>query len=223
MIKVNLREVLFYHFKDKPRSAVEATVNSLLDVAAAEKYTWADVQRILRGVDAGSGRMDFGAVQRAIFASQRRRLRGLLRRARGGEPVAPPAERPLRVPFRSQSAVHLMELTTRSKFSDQEREIADARRLHAYSGAIASLEDQQQADQLRANVSLLRRPDRVGDRWDRYRALRRTGRSSYVQARNEGRFNAPMDDGLSNKHPHCSSLVTASAGGSSAAALLGAA
>jgi len=221
MVELNCQEALF-EFMQKPRSAAENVVKALLPAAMVQKYTWEDVQKVLDGLESKNGRLNFADVQRAVFASQRRRFQALLRRAKGGKPIAPSAERPPRVGFQSQAAAHLMELGVRSKLTSAEKEICDSRRIHSYGTLIASLEDQQQAHQIRANVQLVRGPGGVEDKWDRYCAMRRVGRSSYVQARNEGRLNPSMDDGLANKHPSCSSLVAASAGGSSAAALLGA-
>lgn len=222
MVEHNCREALFEQLK-KPRSTVESLVNSLLPVAMAQKYTWADVERILQNVPEKDGRLDFSEVQRAIFASQRQRFQVLLRRAKGGKPIAPPVERAPKVPYQSKAAAQLMEVTQQVKFNCQaEKETSDSRRLHSYSASIAGLEDQQQSAQLRANVLLMRGPGSLDDRWDRYCAMRRTGRSSYVKARNQPRFNPSMDEGIANKHPSCSSLMAASAGGSSAAALLGA-
>merc|ERR1712151_1367145 len=97
----------------------------------------------------------------------------------------------------------------------QEEDVNITRRIHSYSTLIGGLEDQAQIDQLRANVLLVRGPGGVNDKWDRYCAMRRTGRSSYVKTRNETRYNPSMDDGMANKHPSCSSLLAASASGSS--------
>merc|ERR1712187_260645 len=114
------------------------------------------------------------------------------------------------------------ELTTRSKHTDMQGEINRGKRLHSYSSLIASLEDQTQTHQVQANTLLVRGPGDVNDKFDRYCAIRRTGRSSYVMARSEPIFNASMDDGLANKHPGCSSLLVASASGSSAACVINA-
>lgn len=223
MVEHNCKEKIYNLFLPRPRNAVEAIVDTIYPVAMSQKCTSEDVQRILKDVvmDA-NGRMHFTMMQEAIFASQRQRLMTLITRAQGGKPIAPSAERPPRVAFQSKSAARLMEITTRKKFNHQEEDVNITRRIHSYSTLIGSLEDQVQIDQLRANVLLCRGPGGVDDKWDRYCAMRRTGRSSYVKARNEGRFNAAMDDGMANKHPSCSSLLAASAGGSSAAALLGA-
>merc|ERR1739848_913022 len=131
-----------------------------------------------------SGRMKFTEMQDTIRTSQRQRLQVLVDRAEGGKPIAPPVERPIRVPYQSQAAATLMEVTQKKKFNEQDSQINYVKRLHSYSTLIATMENQTQADQIRANSLLVRGPGSVGDKWDRYCALRRTGRSSYVTARN---------------------------------------
>merc|ERR1712232_441394 len=103
-----------------------------------------------------------------------------------------------------------------------EQEVAMGRRLHSYATLVAPIEQQNLGQELRGNVMLMRTPGDVKDRWDRYCAVRRTGRPGYVGSRNEGRFNPSLDDGLGNKHPGVSSLLAASASGSSAGAQLAA-
>lgn len=222
MITESLREELFSLFS-KPRSSVQEFVESLIPIAAAQKYTREDVQRIVKPVPVDEkGRMDFNALQKVISVSQRRRLKDMVQRAQHGKPIAPPVERPIRVPYQSKAASTLMEVTRRTKLNSLEEEVNTCKRLHSYSTLVSTLEDQSQTTQVRANVLIVRTPGDVNDRWDRYCATRRVGRSSYVKARNTSRYNLSMDDGLGDKHPGCSMLVTASAGGSSAAALLGA-
>jgi len=222
MIAHNCRETMYSLFR-RPRDTVEVIVTSLTPLAMSQKYTMSDVRRILKDVPSDmNGRMDFSAMQQAISESQRQRLMVLVRRAEGGKPLAPPAERLPRVPFQSKAAATLMEVTTRPKHTDVQGELNSRKRLHSYSGLVASLEDQGQTHQLKANTLLVRGPGDCNDKFDRYCAIRRTGRSSYVMARNEPLFNASMDDGLANKHPGCSSLLVASAGGSSAACVINA-
>lgn len=223
MIKHNCREALFGLFK-KDRRTVEVIVDTLMPVAMSQTYSVDDVKRILRTVARNPhGRMDFDSMQETIFESQQERLQVLVRRAQGGKPIRPPAERPIKVPFQSKSAAALLEMTQKKKFDTQHEESINlSKRLHAYSTLCGSLEDQSKNENIRMNVLLCRGHGELNDRWDRYCALRRVGRSSYVGARNTYRFNAAMDEGTSNKHPGCSSLLAASAGGSSAAAALGA-
>merc|ERR1719424_1462400 len=90
-----------------------------------------------------------------------------------------------------------------------EENYAQDKRLHAYSTALADLEDcrnTSKADQINCNVSLCRHRGDISDRWDRYCAVRRTGRSGYVKARNERKGCTVFDDGLADKHPGVSSL-----------------
>lgn len=265
MIKHNCREALFGKFK-RDRRTVEAIVDSLMPSAMREKYTERQIKQLLRNVSRNEyGRMDFTAMQDTILESQRQRLQVLVKRAQDGKPIAPPAERPPKVPFQSKSAATLLSLgaaktnslslqdsleahevdrihqlsTQRFRGSVDKHQFREmcktgagsqsmdtvhvSKKLNAYSTLCGSLEDQSMAEELRQNVTLCRGLGPLNDRWDRYCALRRVGRSSYVSARNTHRFNAAMDEGISNKHPGCSSLLAASAGGSSAAAILGAA
>mmetsp|Transcript_2476 Transcript_2476/g.2701 ORF Transcript_2476/g.2701 Transcript_2476/m.2701 type:complete len:81 (+) Transcript_2476:195-437(+) len=71
------------------------------------------------------------------------------------------------------------------------------------------MEDQNLQNQLVSNVILCRNNGDVDDRWDRYCALRRVGKATYVKARNQPHSGfASMDDGLSDKHPGVSSLLS---------------
>lgn len=231
MCKENCREALFEAFAPRPRSAVEAVVGMLFPVAMSQRYTEQEVRRILRSVPTNDqGRMNFAEMQKAILASQRLRLSTLIKRAEGGKPIAPPKERPPRVLFQSKSAGTLMAVTRKAKVNMQEEQMRDTKLLNSYACLAAPLEHQNQALLVRANTILVRGPGSVDDRWDRYCAVRRTGRSSYVGAKNwdnhrdhprlDERFNPSMDDALANKYPGTSSLLCASAGGSSAAAQL---
>merc|ERR550537_410024 len=128
MIEHNTRETMYSLFR-KPRDTVESMVDTLTPLALAQKYTLADVRRILKGVPTDmNGRMDFSAMQKPILDSQRQRLMVLVSRAEGGKPLAPPAERLPRVPFQSKSAATLMELTTRKKFTDVQSELNNHKR-----------------------------------------------------------------------------------------------
>lgn len=223
MVRHECREALFRQIS-KPRSDCEAIVDSLLPFAMACRYTEGEVQKLLRKVPQDDvGRMDFFALQRTVLESQRKRLQVILKRVEGGKPIAPPKERPQKVGFQSGAAAALMAITKKKKYgSNMEEEIATRKRLHSYSSLVASVEQQNLGAQVRGTVLLVRHPGDVNDRWDRYCALRRTGRSGYVNSRNEGRFNPSLDDGLGNKYPGTSSLLAANAGGSSAAAQLAA-
>jgi len=227
MCSHNCREALYECFAPRPRSSVEAVVEMLFKVAMSHRYTEQEVRQILKDVTVDSeGRMNFSEVQHVILASQRNRLLSLVRRAEGGKPVAPPKERPPRVLFQSKSAATLMKVAEKKKVNEQEEQLRQTKRLHSYSTLVAGLEHQNHALAMRSNTALLRHPGGVDDRWDRYCAVRRTGRSSYVGSKNWGfhsdhprldeRFNPSMDDGIANKYPGVSSLLAASAGGSSA-------
>mmetsp|Transcript_22866 Transcript_22866/g.41437 ORF Transcript_22866/g.41437 Transcript_22866/m.41437 type:complete len:372 (-) Transcript_22866:127-1242(-) len=265
MIKHNCREALYGKFK-KDRKTVEVIVNTLMPTAMNEKYTERQIRQLLRNVPRNEyGRMDFTSLQDLVFESQSQRLQLLVKRAQDGKPIAPPVERPQKVPFQSKTAATMLSLgakksatsvsledsleahqhnrihqlsTLRFKGSVDKHQFKEmcktgagsnsmdalhvSKKLNAYSTLCGSLEDQSMTEELRQNVMLCRGLGPLHDRWDRYCALRRVGRSSYVNARNTYRFNAAMDEGTSNKHPGCSSLLAASAGGSSAAAILGA-
>lgn len=224
MLRHDCREALFRQIL-KPRSDCEAIVDSLLPFAMACRYTEAEVRKLLKKVpqDEAAGRMDFFALQRTVLESQRKRLKVILKRVEGGKPIAPPQERPQKVGFQSEQCAVLMAITKQRKYrTEMEAEIALGRRLHSYSTLVAPIEQQNLGNELRGNTMLMRTPGDVNDRWDRYCALRRTGRSGYVGARNEQRFNPSLDEGLGNKHPGVSSLLAAHASGSSAGAQLAA-
>lgn len=225
------REALFELFAPRPRSSVEAIVETLHKVAMSQRYSEQDVHRILRDVEPDKfGRSNFSKMQDAILASQQKRLAALVARAQAGKPVLPPKERPPKVLFQSRSAAHLMQPSEKKKLNFAEEMSKESKRLNSYAHMVAPLELQNQALGVRSSVVLVRGPGDVHDRWDRYCALRRTGRSSYVGAKNFGahadhpaldlRFNPAMDEGISNKYPGVSSLVSACAQGSSAAVQL---
>jgi len=224
MAKHNCREALYDLFLPKDRSTVESIVDTLMPTAMSAYYSEDKVRRMFKDVRKNAeGRLDFTAMQEIIKESQKRRLNVLVKRAMGGKPIAPPKERPQKVPFQSKPADVLMEVTRKKKYTNlQEEMIATTKRMHKYGGLVATLEDQTLQSQVKMNSIMCRELGPLHDKWDRYCAHRRTGRSSYVQSRNTYRFNPSMDCGLGNKHPGLSSLLVASASGSSAAALLGA-
>jgi hypothetical protein len=224
MIEHNCRESLYTLFLPKDRSTVESTVETLMPTAMAQRYTELDVKHILHNIPRypGTGRMIFTPMQETIKASQLKRLGEMVERAMSGKPIAPPKERPLKVPFQSKPAYELRALTRQKKHGPMGEEISRGKLLHGYSCLCASLEDQALTEQVKMNCNMCRDLGPLDDRWDRYCALRRSGRSSYVQTRNTYRFNPSMDCGLGNKHPAVSSLLAASCAGSSAGALLGA-
>jgi hypothetical protein len=240
MIAHNCREALFNEFLPKSRrhlasarSTVESTVETVLPVAMSQRYTEQEVRELLKDVPryADTGRLMFAderglnpprGIQDIVPEILSKRLQVLVKRATSGKPIAPPKERPLKVPFQSEPAHHLTAITRQKKVTPMEESIAHSKRHHAYATLVASLEDQSLTEQVSMNSILCRDLGSLNDRWDRYCALRRSGRSSYVNSRNTYRFNPAMDCGLGNKHPGISSLLTASCGGTSAAAVLGA-
>jgi len=224
MVRFHCREALFNLFLPKDRSTVETTVDTLMPTAMAQRYTDLEVKQLLKDVPRypDTGRMKFTELQETVKASQQRRLGELAKRAMSGKPISMPKERPLKVPFQSKPVFHLHEITRKKKHTTMEEQISSGKKMHAYSTLVASLEDQGLAEQVKMNTIMCRDLGPLNDKWDRYCALRRTGRSSYVQTRNNYRFNPAMDCGLGNKHPGVSSLLVASCAGSSAGALLGA-
>lgn len=240
MIAHNCRETLYDLLVPKARrhlasarSTVESIVETLVPVAMSQRYTEEEIKDLLREVPRyrDSGRLMFvddrgmnppRGIQDVVPEIQRKRLLVLVKRATSGKPIAPPKERPLKVPFQSEPAHQLTAITRQKKQGPMEEIIAHGKRHHQYSTHVAGLEDQSLTEQVKMNALMCRDLGPLNDRWDRYCALRRSGRSSYVNTRNSYRFNPSMDCGLGNKHPGVSSLLTASCGGSSAAALLGA-
>jgi hypothetical protein len=224
MVKHNCRESLYDLFLPKDRSTVESIVDTLMPNAMAHRYSHEEVKHLLKNVPRypGTGRMIFTDLQETIKAIQKKRLGEMATRAMSGKPIAPPKERPIKQPYQSKPCYALHAVTRKKKHLPQEEEISKTKRMHSYSTLVASLEDQTMSEQVQMNSIMCRDLGRLDDRWDRYCALRRTGRSSYVQTRNTYRFNPAMDCGLGNKHPCVSSLLVASAAGSSAAAMLGA-
>merc|ERR1712226_445429 len=100
-----------------------------------------------------------------------------------------------------------MAITFKKKLTDAEGNHAQARRLHKYSTTLGTLEEQNRMSaHITQNVRLCRHLGDCNDKWDRYCSVRRTGRSGYVKAKNGPRL--CLDDGLGDKHPGCSSLVS---------------
>merc|ERR1719253_1438031 len=103
----------------------------------------------------------------------------------------------------------LMEVTRRKKISEPEEQLSRLKKLQSGCTLIAGLEEQNLTNSLTANVQLIRGLGSVSDRWDRYCALRRTGKSSYVEARNEPRPSVRQYDDGGLKHEGCSNLISA--------------
>jgi len=199
MVSQNTRQALLALF-NRPRGTADVLVDTLLPQALEENMTPPEVRKLLRDVATKpDGGLDFAQLQKVVLAHQRHRLQELIQgRSR--------KERGPRVPFQSKAASLLMAVTRRKKLSDQEASIAMTKRRNNYGSAVAPLEAHGEGDQITANVVLCRERGDVGDAWDRYCAVRRKGRSSYVQARNEPR-NKSVD--WADQHPGASSLVSA--------------
>lgn len=112
------------------------------------------------------------------------------------------------MPFQSKASVALWAPVDKKKLNAQEEQLFKLKKLNRFCTAVAGLEDQNLQGQLLSNTILCRSAGDVDDRWDRYCAVRRVGKASYVQARNipHGGFGC-MDDGLADKFPGASSLV----------------
>mmetsp|Transcript_43128 Transcript_43128/g.77466 ORF Transcript_43128/g.77466 Transcript_43128/m.77466 type:complete len:344 (-) Transcript_43128:29-1060(-) len=206
MISHNCREALFSLF-NRPRETVEVIVDTLLPLALDDNYTAAEVKKLLRPVPVdGNGRLDFTAAQAIILENQKRRLKALVNDGISKK------ERGCKVPFQSEQRDHLLAVTRKKKQNAAEEATAQFKRLHAYTTTLSTLQDGHQAAQLSSNVILCRELGNVNDRWDRYCAVRRSGRSGYVKARNMRRNPCDLaDGGMGDKHPGCSSLVATSA------------
>jgi len=203
MIQHETREALFSLFK-RPRATVESIVDTLMPLAMSHNYTQIEVRKLLRDVPVeADGGMDFEVLQEVILASQRRRLEALI-----NDGVAK-KERGHKVPYQSKARDHLLAPIMKKKYNEQEEQLGKQKRAQNYCSLVAGLDEQNMSIQLAANVTLVRGLGRVDDKWDRYCALRRVGKASYVGARN-GPQNGlrGLDDGLGNKHAGCASLVS---------------
>lgn len=208
MIRHETREMLFSLFK-KPRETVEVIVDGLMPAAMEYNYTWNEVKQLLKpcfqaALESESGKLIFRDMQKIILQSQTSRLQVLIKEGRLSK------ERGPRVPFQSKAAENLLGPVSKKKLNDQEEHHFKTIRLNRFGTLVAGLEDQNLQGQVGPNTILCRTLGDVDDKWDRYCAVRRVGKSSYVKARNEPHTGVgPMDDGLSNKHPGISSLVSA--------------
>ncbi|CAJ1444698.1 unnamed protein product, partial [Effrenium voratum] len=118
-------------------------------------------------------------------------------------------ERGPKVPFQSKPQHVLLAPISKKDLNAQEEQHWRRTRLQRFATQVAEMEDQNLQNQVVSNVILCRNPGDVDDRWDRYCAVRRVGKATYVKARNQQHSGfASMDDGLSNKHPGVSSLTS---------------
>lgn len=204
MIRNETREALFSLFK-KPRETVEVIVDSLMPGALKYNYTWADLKQLLKPCFAQStdGKLNFHSLQQLVLKNQRERLKAIVKDG------PPSKERGPRVPFQSKPAEILMAPYTKKDLNDQEHQELRNHQLHRYGTLLMGIEDQSLSHALAANAQLCRGLGDLNDKWDRYCAHRRTGRASYVMARNHSHTGLGcMDDGLTNKCPGISSLVS---------------
>jgi hypothetical protein len=181
-------------------------VNEILPKAVSHHYAEKDIIRLFVGISPDDqGRYKFADMQTVILADQRRRLLTLIK---GGE-IAKAARRA--IPFQSKPASILQAITRKKKLRQNEEIISRGKRMNAYSSLTAPLEQQNLSNAIAGNVLLVRPLGDVDDRWDRYCAVRRTGKVSYVGARNCARMRLPGDDDLADKAPNCSTLTASSA------------
>lgn len=202
MIRESTREAFFKALK-KPKSQVEVLVDVLLPDALEENIKKSEIRKLLKNVRKDEyGRMEFDSFQDTVLANQRLRLRSVIKHGAKAK-----EEKVLKVPFQSKMADALLAITRKKKMNVPEENYAQDKRLHAYSTHLALLQDcKDSADQINLNVSLCRHRGPVSDRWDRYCAVRRSGRSGYVKARNQPKGCTVFDDGLADRHPGVTSL-----------------
>jgi hypothetical protein len=200
-----LNQEQLYSLISRPRETVETMVNEILPKAVSHHYTDRDITRLFAGISPDdSGRYKFADMQGVILADQRRRLLTLIK---GGE-IAKASRRA--IPFQSKPAQILQAITRRKKLRPNEEMIARVKRMNAYSSLTAPLEQQNLSNAIAGNVLLVRQLGDVDDRWDRYCAVRRTGKVSYVGARNSSRTRFAGDDSLADKAPMGSTLTASS-------------
>eukprot|EP00931_Biecheleriopsis_adriatica_P093616 TRINITY_DN67340_c0_g1_i1.p1 TRINITY_DN67340_c0_g1~~TRINITY_DN67340_c0_g1_i1.p1 ORF type:complete len:373 (+),score=80.09 TRINITY_DN67340_c0_g1_i1:99-1121(+) len=214
MIHHEVREMLFALFK-KPRETVEVIVDGLMPVAMAQNYTWAEIKQMLKpcyteAAKRGDDKLDFGHMQKIILENQKHRLQALLKDGKAALKERGPV-----VPYQSSAAAKLAVPTNHGRkelkkdLNQQEEQMYRQRRLHRFATLVAGLEDQNLQSQVTGNVALCRDLGGLDDRWDRYCAVRRVGKATYVKARNVPHSGGGcIDDGQGDKHPGISSLVS---------------
>lgn len=205
MIKNELREALFSVIS-KPRNVAELIVEQLLPIAISHNYTMSEIKQLLAGVVLESdGQMNFAELQEVILENQQHRLKLLVKK--GAKALL--KERGPVVPYQNAAADTLLQVTRKKGLTYPEEQLSLRKKLSTTCTLIAGLEEQNLTTSLRANVQLTRGLGSVGDKWDRYCALRRVGKASYVEAKNEVRPSDYYFDDGSMKHRGCSNLKTA--------------
>lgn len=199
--ELNLKQL--YKILARPRETVQTIVQEMLPKAVAHHYTARDVQKMFSGLEADDqGCYRFSEMQDVILADQKRRLVTLVE---GGE-IQKTARRA--IPFQSRPQEILGTVMTKKKLKPCEDAVVLHKRMNRFAGLVAPLEQQNLSAQINANTQLVRPAGSVNDRWDRYCAVRRTGKISYVGARNTHREPLGGDDRLADKAPFCSTLTS---------------
>lgn len=193
----------FFKVLKRPRNQAEVLVDAVLPLALEENITRGEIRKLLSNVPKdANGRMDFTVLQDTVLANQRHRLQAIIKHGPQEK-----KERELKVPFQCKQADALLAITRKKKLTAGEESWAQGKRLHAYATQLALLQDcREKAAQVNMNVSLCRHRGDVSDKWDRYCAVRKTGRSGYVKARNQPRGCTVFDDAFADKHPGVASL-----------------
>lgn len=163
----------------RPKETVEIVVKEILPHAIHHTYTENEIKRIISSVSENAeGRLEFRQLQDVILKDQRRRLLTLME---GGN-ITKAIRKQL--PFQTKPTKILGTMLRKKKLLPPQEFNVKTKRLHSGAGLIAPVEMQNLSSQLSANILLLRDVGKTNDRWDRYSALRHTGRESYVAARN---------------------------------------
>mmetsp|Transcript_17144 Transcript_17144/g.37165 ORF Transcript_17144/g.37165 Transcript_17144/m.37165 type:complete len:346 (-) Transcript_17144:136-1173(-) len=188
MLQNETQQALF-SVVEKPRSSAEIIVEQALPRAIAEVYSQTEVRNLLKDVQLDdNGDMKFSEMQKVILDNRRRRLKAILHQD------CPTAAKSLgtgRVPFQSTASDALFLGLTQRRLNEQEEAFLKDKRLGRYTTLLASLEDQNKATAIIANLTLMRPVGRTDDRWDRYCCLRKQGKPSYVQGPSRPPENAP--------------------------------
>ncbi|CAJ1444697.1 unnamed protein product, partial [Effrenium voratum] len=90
-------------------------------------------------------------------------------------------ERGPKVPFQSKPQHVLLAPISKKDLNAQEEQHWRRTRLQRFATQVAEMEDQNLQNQVVSNVILCRNPGDVDDRWDRYCAVRRVGKATYVK------------------------------------------
>ncbi|CAD7932632.1 unnamed protein product [Amoebophrya sp. A120] len=177
---VSLNETLLYQlFEPKPKDTVKVVVDEILPKAVSHCYTEKEIKRLISPVAKDiEGRLPFSEVQDIILKDQRRRLLILID---GGSITA---ETRKQIPFQTVPTKILTRITQKKKLLPPQEFNYKAKLLNGSAALIAPVEMQNLSSQLSNNILLLRGVGSTTDKWDRYCALRQTGKATYVASRN---------------------------------------